>query len=167
MTTQNVRLTAVPENALRKAVASRQAESNAVLVASVFCLTNGPFLFLNGLLGLIFAPTGFQTGENLPHRGWNFFFEFNSWHHLTHVLTGLILIAAALRPTWLARGLLAFGFYYVIAATLGFINGNDVFGVIYSDGRDNVVHTLFGLSALGLGLAVSRSRRRRREGLLP
>ena len=59
------------------ALASRSAERIVRLWAYAFCLTIGPFLFIDGLLGLIFAGTSLRGGEDLPHRGWNFFLKAN------------------------------------------------------------------------------------------
>jgi hypothetical protein len=141
---------------VRETLASRSTERIAPLFAHVFCLTVGPFLFVNGILGLVFAPTSLRTGDDLPHRGWNFFFQFNSWHQMSHIVTGAVLVLAASRRTWLPVGLLAIGVFYAVVAPLGFIDGSDVLDVIYSDGRDNVIHTLLALQALVLGVSVLR-----------
>jgi len=139
---------------VHETLACHSRERSARLFAYTFCLTGGPFLFVDGLLGLIFAPTSMRTGDHLPHREWNWFFEFNSWHQLTHVVSGLVLIISALRRSWLPLGLLAFGVFYAIEAPIGFINGDDVLHVVYSNARDNVIHTLFALLALTLSAAV-------------
>jgi hypothetical protein len=145
---------------MRDALASRSAERIVPLWAYAFCLTIGPFLFIDGLLGLIFAGTSLRTGEDLPHHSWNFFFQFNSWHQLSHVVTGLVLIVAATTRSRLPTGLIIFGAIYAVAAPLGFIDGNDVLDVIYSDTRDNIIHALLALQALALGLGVLVVRRR-------
>ena len=146
---------------VRDALASRSAERLVPLLAYAFCLTIGPFLFIDGLLGLIFAGTSLRSGEDLPHRGWNFFFQFNSWHQLSHVVTGLVLILAATARRRLSGGLIIFGAVYAVAAPLGFIDGNDVLDVIYSDTRDNIIHALLAVQALALGLGVLIVRRAR------
>jgi hypothetical protein len=147
------------------ALASRSAERIVRLWAYAFCLTIGPFLFIDGLLGLIFAGTSLRGGEDLPHRGWNFFFQFNSWHHLSHVVTGLVLILAATTRSRLSTGLIVFGAFYAVAAPLGFIDGNDLLDVIYSDTRDNIVHAFFALQALAVGLGILVFRRRMRASV--
>jgi hypothetical protein len=145
---------------MRDALASRSAERIVPLLAYAFCLTIGPFLFIDGLLGLIFAGTSLRSGEDLPHRSWNFFFQFNSWHQLSHVATGLVLILAATQRSRLSTGLVIVGATYAVAAPLGFIDGNDVLNVIYSDTRDDVIHALLALQALALGLGLLVVRRR-------
>ena len=74
-----------------------------------FCVLVGPSLVLNGIAGLIFAGTRFNVGDNLPHHRWNFLFEFNSWHHLLHIATGALLVAASLKRAWAPLGVLVFG----------------------------------------------------------
>jgi hypothetical protein len=122
-------------------------------LAWVFCLAVGPFLFLNGLAGLVFAGTGLAVGSPLPHREWNWFFQFNDWHQLLHVVTGALLIAGAVRTRWAGAAALIFGAAYLVLTPLAVIDGNDVVNVIYSDSRDNVIHGLLAIEGVGLGLA--------------
>jgi hypothetical protein len=145
---------------MRDTPTSRSTERIVPLLGYAFCLTIGPFLFIDGVLGLIFAGTSLRSGEDLPHRSWNFFFQFNSWHQLSHVVTGLVLMLAATTRSRLAPGLVSFGVIYAVAAPLGFIDGSDVLDLIYSDTRDNIIHALLALQALALGLGVLVVRRR-------
>lgn len=125
-------------------------------LAWVFCLAVGPFLFLNGLAGLVFAGTGLTVGAELPHREWNWLFEFNDWHQLLHVVTGALLIVGAIRPRWAGSAALIFGAIYLVLTPLGVIDGDDVANVVYSDGRDNVIHGLLAIEGVALGLASLR-----------
>jgi hypothetical protein len=122
-------------------------------LAWVFCLAVGPFLFLNGLAGLVFAGTGLSVGAHLPHREWNWFFQFNDWHQLLHVMTGALLIGGVVRRGWAGSAALIFGAVYLVLTPLGVIDGSDVANVIYSDSRDNVIHGLLAIEGVGLGLA--------------
>ena len=133
-------------------------ERTAPALARVFCLTVGPFLLLDGLTGMIFAGTGLAVGPQLPHREWNWFFEFNDWHHLLHVVTGGILLVAGLRREWVATGALIFGAVYLVLTPVAVIDGDDVANLIYSDGRDNAVHGMFALEAIVLGLGARAGR---------
>jgi hypothetical protein len=126
----------------------------------VFCLAVGPFLFLDGLAGLVFAGTGLSVGAQLPHREWNWFFEFNDWHQLLHVATGAILVAGGLRQEWAGRAAVVFGAIYLVLTPLAVIDGDDVADVIYSDRRDNFIHGAFAVQALVLGLAATVAGRR-------
>jgi Domain of unknown function (DUF4383) len=135
-------------------------------VTRVFCAGVGLFLLVeDGVIGLIFAGTDFTVSDHLPHRAWNFFFEFNSWHHVLHFATGGLLVVAALKREWAARGAFVFGAIYAVMAPLGFIDGDDVFNVFYSSARENSVHALLAVAGISLGLASSAfgpSERRRR-----
>jgi hypothetical protein len=95
------------------------------------------------------------VGAQLPHREWNWLFEFNDWHQLLHVVTGAILLAGGLRREWAGRAAIAFGAVYLVLTPLAVIDGDDVADVIYSDGRDNFIHGLFAVEALVLGLAAA------------
>jgi uncharacterized protein DUF4383 len=125
----------------------------------IFCLIVGPFLVIDGITGLMFAGTGLTTGAELPHREWNWFFEFNDWHQILHVATGAILVVAALRPQWSARGTLAFGAIYLVLTPVAVIDGDDIANVIFSDGRDNVIHGLLALEGILIGLAAGATGR--------
>jgi hypothetical protein len=119
-----------------------------------FCVTVGLLLLLeDGTLGLIFSGTDFSVSDHPPHKGWNFFFEFNSWHHLLHVATGALLLAAALRREWAPTGAFVFGAIYVLMAPLGFIDGDDVLNIVYSGARENTVHAVLAVAGVSLGIA--------------
>lgn len=119
-----------------------------------FCVTVGLFLLLeDGTFGLILSGTDFSVSDHPPHKGWNFFFEFNSWHHVLHIATGALLLAAALRQEWAPTGAFVFGTIYLVMAPLGFIDGDDVLNVFYSGARENTVHAVLALAGVSLGLA--------------
>jgi Domain of unknown function (DUF4383) len=133
---------------------------DAVTVCRLFCLATGPFLFLDGLSGLIFAPAGFATGDHLPSEEWNFVFHFNAWHHVLHILNGTVLTAGAIRRAWAPAAALLFGATYAVMAPVGFIDGDDIFNLFYSSTRENLVHTAFAVLGVTLGLLGFRARRR-------
>jgi uncharacterized protein DUF4383 len=139
---------------------SRRQLPDAVTLCRLFCLAVGPFLLIDGLGGLIFAPAGFGTGDRLPSEEWNFVFHFNAWHHLLHVLDGMVLTVGAVRRSWAPAAALLFGTSYAVMAPAGFLDGDDVFDVFYSSVRENVVHTAFAVQGVTLGLLGLRSRRR-------
>jgi hypothetical protein len=123
-------------------------------LTQIFCVVVGLSLLVEaGILGLIFAGTDFSISDHPPHEGWNFFFEFNSWHHALHIVTGGFLVVAALKQEWAAVGAFAFGAIYAVMAPLGFIDGDDVFNVFYSSARENSVHALLAVAGILLGLA--------------
>jgi hypothetical protein len=126
----------------------------------LFCLAVGPFLLLDGLTGVLFAPTGFAVGDQLPREEWNFIFHFNSWHQLLHVLNGVVLTAGTIRRPWAPLAAFVFGLGYAVMAPLGFSDGDDVVNLFYSGTPENLVHTFFALSGVGLGVLGLLSARR-------
>ena len=136
-----------------------------VTACRLFCLAAGPFLLLDGIGGLVFAPAGFGTGDHLPSEEWNFFFRFNAWHHALHILNGLVLTAGAARRSWAPGAALLFGAAYAVMAPLGFIDGDDILDVFYSSLRENLVHTAFAILGVTLGLLGLRAQRAEVEPL--
>ena len=129
----------------------------------LLCLATGPFLLLDGLGGLIFAPTAFSVGDHLPREDWNFLFQFNGWHNALHIVNGAVLTAGAVRRSWSAPATLLFGLSYAVMAPVGFIDGDDVFNLFYSGTRENLVHTFFALEGVffgSVGLAAAAASRR-------
>lgn len=127
-------------------------------MAWLFCIAIGPALALNGVLGLIFGGLDFSTSDHLPHSEFNFFFEFNAWHHVLHVVTGAMLALAIVRRNWAPWLAIAFGAVYVVLTPFGFADGDDVWNVIYSPTADNFIHLT--LAVVGTGIGVLALRRR-------
>ena len=95
--------------------------------AQRYCLVAGIVLVIAGLVGFI-AGSSFKTG-------------------VAHLISGIVLLAAAnARPT--AKTMCwAFGAVYFIVFLWGLIDGNSVFGVFPVDPADNVLHVLLALAA--------------------
>jgi hypothetical protein len=81
------------------------------------------------------------------------------WHAIFHLLTGAILLSVCLRPSLAYRAVLGFVLAYAVVAIAGVVDGQDVFGVIPVDGRDNLVHSVYVSLALGV-LVLGRPARR-------
>ena len=69
--------------------------------------------------------------------------------------TGLLLVAGAVRRSWAAPVTVLFGAIYAILTPLGWIGGDDVLNVVYSDLPDNFIHLSLAIGGLGIGLAAS------------
>ena len=95
-------------------------------------------------------------GDKLPHSEFNFFFEFNGWHHALHVVSAGILVVGVLRPRFAPAAALAFGLIYALLTPLAFLDGDDVANVVFSDTPDNFVHLTLALIGSVAGLTAMR-----------
>ena len=119
--------------------------------AQIYSLAFGATLLLVGILGFI-AESAFDTGSNV--NGSNFIlFEVNGWHNLVHIASGLLGLALWRSVSGARSYALGFGAVYLIVTLWGFIDGNDVLGLIPINGADNVLHLLISLAGIGAGLA--------------
>ena len=119
--------------------------------AQLYSLIFGATLLLVGILGFI-AESAFNTGSDL--NGSNFIlFEVNGWHNLVHIASGLVGLALWRSVSGARSFALGFGAVYLIVTLWGFIDGNDVLGLIPVNGADNVLHLLISLLGIGAGLA--------------
>jgi Domain of unknown function (DUF4383) len=122
--------------------------------AQWFCLIGGAVLLGRGIVGYVALDSSFDT----PGEG---------WHHLIHLVSGLILIALA-RVADLARAAaLGFGVFYTGLAVIGIVDGEEVLGLIEADAADKLFHTVLGLASLGAGLASGGARRGQAEDPQP
>ena len=108
--------------------------------AQWFCLLGGAVLLVRGLVGFGFLDTSFD----LPGEG---------WHHLIHLASGAVLMAAGLAPGPARVFAIGFGVVYVGFAGIGISDGDDVLGLIAADTADKGFHAVIGLASLGAGLA--------------
>jgi hypothetical protein len=137
--------------------------SDARTPAQLYALLFGITLLAVGILGFI-ADSSFDTGSNV--QGSDFIiFEVNGWHNLVHIASGIAGIALSRRADSARLFALGFGAVYLLVAILGFIDGNDVLGLIPVDAADNVLHLAIAALGIGAGLASSPTRRTRREAV--
>jgi len=142
--------------------------------AQWYCLLAGLALLLAGIFGFI-ADASFDTGAtpdtdpggnaNGALQGDSFLgFEVNGWHNIVHLVSGLVLLAAAAKAKSAKTVALTFGLVYGLVTIIGLIDGRDVIGLLPVNGPDNILH--LALSALGIiaGL-VSKARRTNRGGV--
>jgi hypothetical protein len=118
--------------------------------AQLFDLVMGPVLLVVGLAGFIVS-AGFATGE--PNGSDLVIFEVNGWHNLVHVASGLLLLAGVASWHRARMVTLLFAATYGLVTIIGWIDGNDVIGLIPVDTADNLLHTFLTLAALAFGLA--------------
>jgi hypothetical protein len=146
--------------------AERQAEDREALgglVAQATAGLLGATLVLAGILGFLFAGRGFGHGD--PQGEDLIIFEVNGWHNVVHILTGLLLLAAVPRAPLAIAALLVFAGGYAIVTLWGFLDGDDVLGLIAIDQADNFLHlalTLVPMGAVTLALGLIALAQRQR-----
>jgi hypothetical protein len=115
--------------------------------AQTYSLVFGATLLAVGILGFI-ANSSFGSGGNV--NGSDFIvFEVNGWHNLVHIASGLLGLALWRTPAGGRAFALGFGAVYGLVTLWGFVDGNDVLGLIPVDTADNLLH----LAISGLGIA--------------
>jgi hypothetical protein len=119
--------------------------------AQLYSLLFGITLLAVGILGFI-ANSSFGSGSNV--QGSDFIiFEVNGWHNLVHILSGVAGIALSRRADTARLFALGFGAVYLLVAIWGFVDGNDVIGLIPVDTADNILH--LAIAALGIGAGLT------------
>jgi hypothetical protein len=115
--------------------------------AQLYALLFGITLLAVGIIGF-FVDSSFGRGSNV-HGDDLIIFEVNGWHNLVHIASGLAGIALSRRPDSARLFALGFGAVYLAVTIWGFVDGNDVIGLIPVNTADNILH----LAIAGLGLA--------------
>jgi hypothetical protein len=129
--------------------------------AQIYSLAFGATLLLVGILGFL-AESSFDAGSNV--NGSNFIaFEVNGWHNLVHIASGLVGLALWRSPSGARSFALGFGLVYGIVTLWGFIDGNDVLGLIPVNAADNVLHLLIATLGIAAGLASREDPERARH----
>lgn len=124
--------------------------------AQQYALLFGATLLLVGIVGFI-ADSSFGTGGDVQGSDL-IVFEVNGWHNLVHIVSGLLGLAMWRRPASARAFALGFGAVYGIVTLWGFIDGNDVLGLIPVDTADNLLHLLIAGTGIAAGLASSPER---------
>jgi hypothetical protein len=115
--------------------------------AQTYALVFGATLLLVGIAGFI-AESSFDTGSNVNGSDL-IIFEVNGWHNLVHIASGLVGLALWRNPSTARTFALGFGAVYGLVTIWGFVDGNDVLGLLPVDTADNFLH----LAISGLGIA--------------
>ncbi|MDP9383787.1 MAG: DUF4383 domain-containing protein [Actinomycetota bacterium] len=124
--------------------------------AQWYCLLGGLALLLAGILGFL-VESSFKTGDALE-RGSLLGFDINGWHNVVHLLSGVVLLAAAAKWRTAKTVAIAFGAVYGLVTIIGIIDGEDLLSLLPINAADNVLH--IALAALGIIAGViSRPKR--------
>jgi|SRR3989344_5820360 len=101
------------------------------------------------VLGAILTLVGIWGFVQNPVLG---LFDANSMHSVVHLLSGLVLLAAAM--WWggsVAWALIVLGAVYALVAVLGLVMEGPVLGLIDNSAADNWLHVLLAVVFLGAG----------------
>ncbi len=114
--------------------------------AQWYSLIAGAVLLLIGILGF-FVDAGFDFGSDV--EGDELLgFEINGTHNLIHLASGALGLLAARRRDTARTFALAFGAVYLLVAIIGSIQGDNVLGIIPTNGLDHILHWVLALAGL-------------------
>src|SRR5690242_10966593 len=119
--------------------------------AQLYGLVFGAVLLIVGLLGFI-SDSSFDTGTSGLNGDSLLGFEVNGWHNLVHVGSGLFLLLMCAKRATAKTAALLFGLVYGLVTIVGFVDGQDVFGLIPVNQADNFLHLAISALALLTGL---------------
>ncbi len=126
---------------------------NSRTPAQLYALLFGATLLLAGLLGFL-ADSSFDFGDGIQGDDL-VVFEVNGTHNLVHIASGLLGLALAGSASGARAYAIGFGAVYLLVTIIGFIDGEDVLGLIPVDTADNFLHLAISLTGLAAGAASS------------
>jgi hypothetical protein len=119
--------------------------------AQIYALVFGATLLLVGLAGFA-ADESFDTGAKVSGDEL-IVFEVNGWHNVVHIASGLVGLALWRNPVTARSFALGFGLVYGLVTLIGFVDGNDVIGLLPVNAADNVLHLAIAAVGILAGLA--------------
>lgn len=125
--------------------------------AQWFCIIVGAVLVLAGLLGFAFDATFDTVSDGNALNGNTLLgLEINGWHNLVHIASGLFLLAMSPKRSTAKTGAILFGVIYAVVTIIGFVDGEDIFGLFPVNAADNVLHLVLAIAGIAAAL-VSRA----------
>ena len=119
--------------------------------AQLYALLFGATLLLAGILGF-FVDSNFDFGNGIGGDEL-VVFEVNGTHNIVHIASGLLGLALAGAPSGARAYALGFGAVYLLVTIIGFVDGEDVLGLIPVNTADNFLHLAIALTGIAAGLA--------------
>src|SRR3712207_5484319 len=116
---------------------STGAQSDARTPAQWYTLIFGATLLLVGLIGFV-VDAGFDVGSDIDGDKLLGIFEVSGIHNLIHIASGALLLALSPKRASARLGAIGFGVVYLLVTIIGFIQGDNVLGLIPVD-RKSVV----------------------------
>jgi len=130
------------------------AHADARTPAQWYCYIFGATLLLVGIIGFA-ADAGFDTGTDIDGDKLLGIFEVSGIHNLIHIASGAVLLALAPKRATARLAALGFGVVYLLVTIIGFIQGDNVLGLIPVNSADNFLHVAISLLAIAAGLMSS------------
>jgi hypothetical protein len=119
--------------------------------AQLYALLFGATLLLAGILGF-FVDSNFDFGDGIGGDEL-VVFEVNGTHNIVHIASGLLGLALAGTAAGARAYALGFGAVYLLVTIIGFVDGDDVLGLIPVNTEDNFLHLAIALTGIAAGLA--------------
>ena len=119
--------------------------------AQWYALIFGATLLLVGIIGF-FVDAGFDTGSSIDGDKLLGIFEVSGIHNLIHIASGAVLLAASPKRASARLVAIAFGAVYLLVTIIGFIQGDNVLGIIPVNSADNFLHVAISGLAIAAGL---------------
>ena len=120
--------------------------------AQWYCLVFGVALLLAGVVGFA-VDAGFDVGSDIDGDKLLGIFEVSGIHNLIHIASGAALLAASPKRASARLVAIVFGVVYLLVTIIGFIQGDNVLGIIPVNTADNFLHVAISLLGIGAGLA--------------
>ena len=128
------------------------ADVQARTPAQVYALVFGITLLVAGIAGFFADSTFGDLGAGVQGSDL-IVFEVNGWHNLVHIASGLLGLALMGTAAGARLYALGFGVVYLLVTIWGFIDGNDVLGLIPVNSADNWLHVAIAVTGILAGLA--------------
>lgn len=130
----------------------RRADDYGKTPAQIYSLVFGVTLLVAGIAGF-FADSSFgDLGSNVQGDDL-IVFEVNGWHNLVHIASGALGLALMGTAAGARLYALGFGAVYLAVTIWGFIDGNDVLGLLPVNAADNWLHVAIAVTGILAGLA--------------
>ena len=131
-------------------------------LAQLFCLLFGLVLIGAGVLGFFYdngadfdLPSSLRPGSKGELLG---LFDINGWHNVVHLASGVLLLVGSVQANLARTVALVFGLAYVAVTILGFLDSEDVVGLIPVNTEDNILHAALAGAALLAALLPTREK---------
>ncbi len=123
--------------------------------AQWYCLLLGVALIAAGALGFLVNGSFDEAQLGLDFNDGEFIngdlflgLEVNGWHNIVHLASGVVLLLSAAKRGSAKTVALAFALVYAAVTVIGFVDGDDVLGIIPVNTADNLLHTA--IAAVGV-----------------